>query len=191
MFKTLESPLNSEEIKPVNPKGIQSGTFIGRTDAEAKSPILWPPDAKNWLIGKDPNSGKDWRQEEKGTDDRGWDGWMAPPTRWTCVWVGSGNWWWNGKTGVLQSMGLQRVELDWVTELIWSCEEVGKYEICYCRWFRQSAQALFFSSKLPMGISCWHVAPIINSRTMWGKQTSSGTQGKKSKTNCLLKHTLV
>ena len=124
-------------------------------------------------------------------DNRGWNGWMASPTGWTWVWVSSGSWWWTGKTGVLQSMGLQRVELDWVTELIWSCEEVGKYEICYCRWFRQSAQALFFSSKLPMGISCWHVAPIINSRTMWGKQTSSGTQGKKSKTNCLLKHTLV
>ena len=64
--KTLESPLDCKEIKPVIPKGNQSWIFIGRTEAEAKAPILWPPDAKNWLIGKDPNAGKDWRQEEKG-----------------------------------------------------------------------------------------------------------------------------
>ena len=60
--KTLESPLYSKEIKPVNPKGNQSWIFIGRTDAEAEAPILWLPDAKNWLIGKDPNTRKDWRQ---------------------------------------------------------------------------------------------------------------------------------
>ena len=65
--KTLESPLNYEEIKPVNPKGHQSWIFIGKTDAEAEAPILWPPDAKNWLIRKDSDAGKDWRQEEKGT----------------------------------------------------------------------------------------------------------------------------
>ena len=65
--KTLESPLDSKEIKPVNPKRNQSWIFIGRTDAEAEAPILWPPDAKNWLIGKAPDTGKDWRQEEKGT----------------------------------------------------------------------------------------------------------------------------
>ena len=64
--KTLESPLDCKEIQPVYPKGYQSCMFIGRTDAEAETPILWPPDVKNWLIGKDPNSGKDWRQEEKG-----------------------------------------------------------------------------------------------------------------------------
>ena len=62
--KTLESPLNNKEIKPVNPKGNQSWMFIGRTDAEA--PILWLPDAKSWLIGKDPDAGKDWGQKEKG-----------------------------------------------------------------------------------------------------------------------------
>ena len=81
--KTLESPLNCKEIKSVNPKGNQSWIFIGRTDAEAETPILWPPDVKNWLIGKDPDAGKDWRQEEKGvTEDEmvGWhhrlDGWV-------------------------------------------------------------------------------------------------------------------
>ena len=68
--KTLESLLDSKEVKPVNPKGKQSWIFIGRTDAEAEAPALWPPDAKNWLLGKDPDSGKDWRQEEKGkTED--------------------------------------------------------------------------------------------------------------------------
>ena len=64
--KTLESPLDCKEIQPVNPKGNQSWIFIGGTDAEAEAPILWPPDAKNWLIGNDPDAGKDWRQEEKG-----------------------------------------------------------------------------------------------------------------------------
>ena len=66
--KTLESLLDSNEIKPVNPKGNQPWIFIGRTNPEAEAPILWPPDAKSWIIGKDPDAGKDWRQEEKGID---------------------------------------------------------------------------------------------------------------------------
>ena len=64
--KTLESPLDCKQIRPVNPNGNQSWIFIGGTDAEAETPILWPPDAKNWLIWKDPDAKKDWRQEEKG-----------------------------------------------------------------------------------------------------------------------------
>ena len=64
--KTLESPLDCKEIQPVNPKGDQSWVFIGRTDAEAETPILWPPDAKNWLTRKGPDAGRDWGQEEKG-----------------------------------------------------------------------------------------------------------------------------
>ena len=67
--KTLESPLDCKEIQPVHPKGNQSWIFIGRTDAEAETPILWSPDAKNWLFGKDPDVGKGWRQEEKGTTE--------------------------------------------------------------------------------------------------------------------------
>ena len=77
--KTLESPLYCKEIQPVNPKGNQSCVFTGRTDAEAEAPILWPPDMKNWLIGKDPDAGKDWRQKEKGmTEDEmvGWHHWL-------------------------------------------------------------------------------------------------------------------
>ena len=77
--KTLESPLDGKEIQPVHPKGNQSRIFIGRTDAEAKTPVLWPPDVKNWLIEKDPDAGKDWRWEEKGmTEDEivGWGHWL-------------------------------------------------------------------------------------------------------------------
>ena len=70
--KTLESPLDWKEIQPVHPKGNQSWVFIGRTDAEAETPILWPPDMKNWLIGKDPDAGKDWRWEEKGWQRMRW-----------------------------------------------------------------------------------------------------------------------
>ena len=70
--KTLESPLDCKEIKPVNPKGNQSWKFTGRTDAEAETPILWPPDGKNWFIWKDPYAGKDWRQEEKGWQRMRW-----------------------------------------------------------------------------------------------------------------------
>ena len=73
--KTLESPLECQKIKPVHPKGNQSWIFIGRTDAEAEAPILWPPDVKNWLTGKDPDAGKDWGQEEKGTTEDEIVGW--------------------------------------------------------------------------------------------------------------------
>ena len=73
--KTLESPLDRKEIQPVHPKGNQSWIFIGRTDAEAETPILWPPDVNNWLIGKDPDAGKDWRQKEKGTTEDEMVGW--------------------------------------------------------------------------------------------------------------------
>ena len=76
--ETLESPLDCEEIKSVHPKGNQSCIFIGRTDAEAETPILWPPDTKKWLIGKDPDAGKDWRQEKGTTEDEmvGWHHWL-------------------------------------------------------------------------------------------------------------------
>ena len=115
--KTLESPLDCKVIKPVNPKGNQSWIFFGRIDARAETPILWPPDAKNWLTGKDSDAGKGWRQEKGMTEDEMIR--MASPSRWTWVWVSSGSWWWTGKPGVLQSMGSQRVGHDWLTELNW------------------------------------------------------------------------
>ena len=73
--KTLESPLDSKEIQPVHPKGNQSWIFIGKADDEAETPTLWSPDAKNWLIGKVPDAGKDWRQKEKGTTENEMAGW--------------------------------------------------------------------------------------------------------------------
>ena len=116
--KTLESSLDCKEVKPVSPKENKSWIFIGRTDGEAEAPILWPPDAKSQLIRRDPDAGKDWRQEEKVEDvhNRGWDGWMASPTQWTWVWESSGTWWRTGKPGLLQSMGSQIVGRDWVSE---------------------------------------------------------------------------
>ena len=106
-----------------SPKGYRSWVFIERTDVEAEALILWPPDAKSWLIWKDPDVGKDWGQEDKGTM-RGWDGWMASPTQWIWVWVDSGSWWWTGRPGVLWFMGSQTVGHDWVTELNWALSQV-------------------------------------------------------------------
>ena len=117
--KTLENRLDCKEIKPINPKGNQSWMFIGRTDAEAETPILWPPDAKNWLTGKDPDAGKDWRQDEKG-GNRGQDGWMAPLTRWKWVWTSSGSWWWHRESWCAAVHGVAKSQTwlsDW-TELI-------------------------------------------------------------------------
>ena len=116
--KTLESPLDCKKIQLVHPKGDQSWVFIGRTDVEAETAILWPPHAKSWLIGKDPNAGKDLGAGGEG-DDRGWDGWMASPIWWTWVWIDSGSWWWTGRPGMLWFMGSQRVGHDWATELNW------------------------------------------------------------------------
>ena len=119
--KTLESPLDCKETQPVHPKGDQSWVFIGRTDVEAETPILWPPHAKSWLIGKDPDDGRDWGQEEKGmTEDE-----MAG---WPWVWVDSGSWWWTGRPGVLWFMGSQRVGNDWVTEMNWT--ELKLFNTC-------------------------------------------------------------
>ena len=114
--KTLESPLDCKEIEPVNPRRNQSWIFIGRTDAKAEAPILWPPDMKNWLIRKDSDVGKDWRREEKGmAEDEmvGWHHWLWA----SWVWANSRSWWWTGKPGVLQSVGMQRDKHDWMTEL--------------------------------------------------------------------------
>ena len=109
--KTLESPLDCREFQPVHPKGDQSWVFIGRTDVEAETPILWPPNAKSWLIGKDSWCWERLRAGGEG-DTRGWDGWMVSLTRWTWVWASSRSWWWTGKPSMLQSMESQRVGHD-------------------------------------------------------------------------------
>jgi len=116
MEKTLESPLDCKEIQPVHSEGDQPWVFFGRNDAEAETPVLWPPHGKSWLIGKDSDAGRDWEQEEKGTTE---DEMAGSLTRWTWVWVNSGSWWWTGRPGVLRFMGLQRVGHDWATELNW------------------------------------------------------------------------
>ena len=116
--KTLESPLDCKEIQPVHSKGNQSWIFIGRTDAEAETLILCPPDAKNWLLGKRPRC---WERLKAGGEgvNRGWDGWMTSLIQWTWVWASSRNWWWIGRPDVLHSMGLQGVGHYWATELNW------------------------------------------------------------------------
>ena len=116
--KTLESPLDCKEIQRVPPKVNQSCTFIGRTDAEAKTPVLWPPDVKNGLIGKDPDAGKDWRREEKRvTEDEmvGWHHWLIGHEFEQALGVGDGQ----GSLACCSPWGSQRVGHDWVTELNW------------------------------------------------------------------------
>ena len=116
--KTLESPLDCKEIQPVHPKGDQSWMFIGRTDVEAETPILWPHHAelihwqRSWCLERLRAGGEG--------DNRGSDGWMTSPTQRRWVWVDSRSWWWTGRPGVLWFMRLQRVRHDWATELNWT-----------------------------------------------------------------------
>ena len=115
--KTLEIPLDSKEIQPVHPKGNQSGIFIRRTDDEAETPTLWPPNIKNWRIGKDPDAGKDWRQEEKHMTKDEMVGWHQRLNGHDCE-QAPGSWWSTGKPGMLQSMALQsQTRLSYWTEL--------------------------------------------------------------------------
>ena len=127
--KTLENPLDCKEIQPVHPKGNQSWIFIGifnSNDAEAEADWCWSWNSKTLATWCEELT--DWKRPwcwerlkagEEG-DNRGWDGWMASLTRWTWVWTSSRSWWWTGKPGMLQSMGLQRVGHDWATELNWT-----------------------------------------------------------------------
>ena len=127
---------------PVHPKGEQSWVFIGRTDAEAETPVLWLPHAKSWLIGKDPDAGRDRGQEEKGmTEDE--------MTGWTWVWVNSGSWWWTGGPGVLRFMGSQRVGHDWVAELKHSTAHTSVLTKILCFKVRQSLLRACFSGSSP------------------------------------------
>ena len=115
--RLLRVPLDSKEIKPVNPKGNQPWIFIVRTDAEVEAPILWPPDVKSWLTGKDPDAGKDWRQEEKGsTEDEmvAWHHWLSGHEFEQAPGDGEGQV--SLPVYVLQYMGLQRLGHNWATE---------------------------------------------------------------------------
>ena len=116
--KTLESPLDCKEIQPVHSKGDQSWVFFGRNDAKAETPVLWPPHAKSWLIGKDW-CWRDWEQEEKRTTEdemAGWHHWLdGRESEWT-----PGVGWWTGRPGMLRFMGSKRVGHSWATELNWT-----------------------------------------------------------------------
>ena len=127
--KTLESPLDCKEIQPVDPLGNQPWIFIGRTGAEAEAPIIWPLGAKNWLTGKTLMLEKIEGRRRRG--DRGWDGWMASPTRWTWIWVDSGSWWRTGKPGCAAVHGVSK-----------SCDMTEKLnnnnkvvEFCLFHWY--------------------------------------------------------
>ena len=115
--KTLESPLDSEEIQPVHSEGNQPWDFFGRNDAKAETPVLWPPHVKSWLIGKDSDAGRDWGQEEKGTTEdemAGWHHWLdGRESEWT-LGVGDGQ----GGLACCDSWG--RKESDTTEQLIWS-----------------------------------------------------------------------
>ena len=117
--KTLESPFYCKKIQPVNPKGSQSWRVIGRTNAEAEAPILWPPDVKNWLTGKDLDAGKDWRWEEKGkTDDEmvGWDPWLDGHGFEQALSIGDGQ----GSLACCSPWGSQKTGHNWATEPNWN-----------------------------------------------------------------------
>ena len=127
--KTLESPLDCKEIQPVHSKGDQPWLFFGRTDAKN-----WNSNTLGTLCEELTHWKRLWRWEGLGAggegDDRGWHGSIASPTRWTWVSVNSGRWWWTGRPGVLQFMGLQRVGHNWATELNWILV-AGNFYFCW------------------------------------------------------------
>ena len=138
-----------EEIQPVHPKGNQSWIFIGRTDVEAATPILWPPNEKKYFHWKIL-----WCWEGLGAggegDDRGWDIWMASLTLWTWVWVNSGSWWWTGRPGVLWFMGSQSVRHDWVTELNWTDSNIMIWFLKYQNLFSSTFWILISDLKVKL-----------------------------------------
>ena len=143
--KTPESPLDCKEIKPVNPKGNQSWVFTGRPDAEAEAPILWPPDVKSQLTGKDPNAGKDWGQEKRAAEDE--------IVRWHYQLNGHEFEQSLGDSGqrslACYSRGSQRVRHDFTTEQQWTTRErVKKQRLLYLSWCSSCCQERFscFSS---------------------------------------------
>ena len=167
--KTLESPLDCREIQLVHPKGSQSWVFIGRTDTEAETPVLWPPDAKSWLIGKDCVAGRDWGQEEKGTTEDemvGWHHWLNGHEFEESLGVG------DGQGGMVCCDSWGRKELDMTEQLDWtelnqahsllSTDGVGRLEVwlvvCENKWHIQSSWVF--------GILCL-VARALDSYTFW------------------------
>ena len=165
--KTLESPLDCREIKPVNPKGDQSWVFIGRTDAEAETPVLWPPHAKSWLIGKDPDAGKDWRQEESGEGN----GTPLQYFAWKIPWM--------EKPGGLQSMGSLRVGHDWATSL-------SLFTIMH--WRRKWQPTPVFLPGESQGRGAWWLPSVGSHRVRhdWSDLTAGGEGDDRGLDGCML-----
>ena len=135
--KPLEGPLDCKEIQPVHPRGDQSWVFIGGTDVEAETPILWPPDAKSWLVGKDPDAGKDWGQEEKGTTENEMAGWHHRLNRHEFGWTPGVD---DGQGGLACCGSWGRKELDTTeqpnsTELIIQIYQIKKYIWWIINWW--------------------------------------------------------
>jgi len=126
--KTLENPLDCKEIQPFHPKGDQSWVFTERTDAEAETPIFWPPDAKSWLTGRDPDARKDWGKEKGMTEDE-MVGWHHRLNGHGFGWD-SGSCWWTDRPSVLWFMGSQRV-LDMTEQLNWTELMLLEEGVCY------------------------------------------------------------
>ena len=154
-WRSLESPLDCKEIQPVHPKEDQSWIFIGRTDAEAETPNTWSTWCKELTHWKRPWC---WERLKAGGegDDRGWDGWMASPTRCTWVWASSGSWWRTVRPGVLQSMGSQRVGHDWATELNWMKPTFIKHlaALCMPRMTCYHTESPFWRSLMVKTLQC-------------------------------------
>jgi len=129
----------------IHSKGDQSWVFFGRNDAEAETPVLWLPHARVCSLEKTLMLGGFGGRRRRV--DRGWDGLMASPTRWTWVWVNSGSWWWTGRPGMLQFMGSQRVEHYWATELNWT-ELISI--IIKCKWSKYPIKGRWSDKKDPI-----------------------------------------
>ena len=144
----LESPLDCKEIKSVNPKGNWSWIFIGRTDAEAEAPILWPPNGKNWLIRKDPVAGQDWRQEEKGmTEDEmaGWHHWLHGYVSEQALGVGDGE----GTLACCSPWSLKGLDItEWLN---WTDKNLPA-KICVCVSARTLSHSVVSDSLQPHGL---------------------------------------
>ena len=161
--KTLESPLNCKEIQPVHPKGDQSWVFIGRTDVEAETPILWPCDAKSWLIGKDRDAGKDWGQEERGMTEDEMVGWHhrlnGHGFRWTPG-AGDGQRTWHA---VVHRVARSWIRLNVWTELNWKVSEYNLYSLL-CLWWSSSEGMSFHSSPNWMEVTVSYFFGVLQER---------------------------
>ena len=138
--KSPENPLDSKEIQPVHNKGAQSWVFIGRTDVEAETPILWPPHAKSWLIGKDPNAGRDWVREEKGTTEDEMAGWHHQLNGHEFEWTpGVGD----GQGGLACCNSWGHKESDTTERLNWP--ELNVLSLFFLMWLRFSSRCTILS----------------------------------------------